>query len=370
MAAGSDALGHFGLTREALREPDRELRRGKRLRQEVALRRVAAELDEAIPDLGRLDALGDDAEAEVAAEVDRRADDPCVLLLAVHRHHEGAIDLDLVHRQLAQVRERRVAGAEVVHGEADAGVAQALEDLLRARRVGEHARLGELELEDARVEAVAIQQPRDLGRKLVVEDVPHRDVHGDRQVEALLAPARALLERLLDDEERERPDEAGVLCDGDEDVGRDEAALRVLPADERLDAAHRAVGEPRLRLGVEHALRPSRATVSPGRTTAERRRASSFSIRSPQWWPSVSLTSLKRSRSMSRTATPLPVRPQARSAWSSRSRKSERFGRPVRWSCSARRSFSSAWRRSLREAPATRRKMLPQRSKRPPPMKA
>src|SRR5256885_2148270 len=134
MAAGSDALGHFGLTREALREPDRELRRGKRLRQEVALRRVAAELDEAIPDPGGL------------------------------------------------------------------------------------------------------------------------DVHGDRQVEALLAPARALLERLLDDEERERPDEAGVLCDGDEDVGRDEAALRLLPADERLDAAHRAVGEPRLRLVVEHEL--------------------------------------------------------------------------------------------------------------------
>src|SRR5438105_2286001 len=49
---------------------------------------------------------------------------------------------------------------------------------------------------------------------------------------------------------------------------------------------------------------PRRATVSVGRTTAERRRASSFSIRSPQWWPSVSLTSLKRSRSMSRTATP------------------------------------------------------------------
>src|SRR5205085_10546589 len=70
-----------------------------RLREVVALRGVAAELDEAIPDLCRLDVLGDDAQAEVAAEVDRRADDARVLLL-LHRHHERAVDLDLVDREL------------------------------------------------------------------------------------------------------------------------------------------------------------------------------------------------------------------------------------------------------------------------------
>ena len=54
---------------------------------------------------------------------------------------------------------------------------------------------------------------------------------------------------------------------------------------------------------------------------------------SPLWWPSVSLISLNRSRSISRTAVVSAVRRARAIACSRRSWKSSRFGRPVRLSC-------------------------------------
>ena len=74
---------------------------------------------------------------------------------------------------------------------------------------------------------------------------------------------------------------------------------------------------------------PRRATVSPGRTQRHRRRANSCSRRSPTWWPSVSLTSLKRSRSSSRRPVGRPSRSVARTASSSRSCSRTRLARPV-----------------------------------------
>ena len=95
---------------------------------------------------------------------------------------------------------------------------------------------------------------------------------------------------------------------------------------------------------------PRRATVSPGRRADSSRRATAISSRSPTWWPSESLTSLKRSRSRNSTAAQVAGwrRWPRRIAWSRRSRNSTRLGSPVRSSCSAscwRRC--SAWRRSV-----------------------
>src|SRR5579884_3994449 len=68
----------------ALGEPAGELGRRHRGREEVPLGLVAAELGEPVPHGDRLDALGDDAEPEVAAELDRRADDHRVVVVALH----------------------------------------------------------------------------------------------------------------------------------------------------------------------------------------------------------------------------------------------------------------------------------------------
>ena len=84
---------------------------------------------------------------------------------------------------------------------------------------------------------------------------------------------------------------------------------------------------------------PNRDSVSPGRTARRSRSATTRSSSSPTWWPRLSLTTLKRSRSPKSTAT----RPRVRSAWSSAW---------SRWSSSRRRLASpvsgswNAWRAS------------------------
>src|SRR6185295_17665109 len=58
----------------------------------------------------------------------------------------------------------------------------------------------------------------------------------------------------LQDPEPERDDQAGLLGERDEVERRDEAALRVLPADERLEAVDRAGLQRDERLVVEREL--------------------------------------------------------------------------------------------------------------------
>src|SRR3954451_17334775 len=63
------------------------------------------------------DALGGDHQPELMPEVDRRADDDLVLRILAQCSHESPVDLQLVHRQLLEVGERLVAGAEVGDGD-------------------------------------------------------------------------------------------------------------------------------------------------------------------------------------------------------------------------------------------------------------
>ena len=55
-----------------------------------------------------------------------------VLRLLLHAVDEGAVDLDHVHREVAQLAERGEAGAEVVDRDADAVLVQRVQLDLRA----------------------------------------------------------------------------------------------------------------------------------------------------------------------------------------------------------------------------------------------
>ena len=92
---------------------------------------------------------------------------------------------------------------------------------------------------------------------------------------------------------------------------------------------------------------PSRARRSVSRSAAVSAALTLFSSSSPIRWPSVSLTFLKRSRSMNSTPTRRPLRFACAIACARRSCSSRRLGRPVSASrvamCCRR---SSAWIRS------------------------
>ena len=73
---------------------------------------------------------------------------------------------------------------------------------------------------------------------------------------------------------------------------------------------------------------PKRAGISWRRTAPRRRSVTASRRRSPAWWPRLSLTTLKRSRSMNSTATPRPLRSMRSSALCRRFIRSRRLGRP------------------------------------------
>ncbi len=89
---------------------------------------------------------------------------------------------------------------------------------------------------------------------------------------------------------------------------------------------------------------PSRPSASASRTTASSLAATARRSSSPTPWPSVSLTSLKLSRSMNSAATGVWLRRERAIICSTRSRIKVRFGRPVKASWVARNESSSSRR--------------------------
>ncbi len=122
--------------------------------EQVALRLLARLFPQEGELAGRLDALGQDRQAEAAAEAEHRAHDRRRLLARVDGAGEGGIDLDLVERKGAQVRQGRVAGAEIVHGDPHPHRLDPPQGRERPRQVADQRRLGDLELEAGGLEAV------------------------------------------------------------------------------------------------------------------------------------------------------------------------------------------------------------------------
>src|SRR6185312_965423 len=73
---------------------------------------------------GRFAGLGDGGQLQAAGEVDDGSDQGDLAVVAVVGGHQRPVDLEDVDGQVAEVRQRRVTGAEVVDGDADAIGAQ------------------------------------------------------------------------------------------------------------------------------------------------------------------------------------------------------------------------------------------------------
>src|SRR6185503_20616875 len=88
----------------------RDLADRPRLAEQIALRLVAAFDAQHVELLLGLDALGHGDHAYVGAELRHRADDGEAVFLLAELHDEGAVDLDLVEREAAQIAERGITG--------------------------------------------------------------------------------------------------------------------------------------------------------------------------------------------------------------------------------------------------------------------
>ena len=97
--------------------------------------------------------------------------------------------------------------------------------------------LGDLELEQAGREPGRPEGGCDRAYEVGLLELAGGDIDADDDAGAAEAlPAAGVVAGLLEDPTADLGDLAGFLGEGDEDVGADEAALRVVPAHERLHA--------------------------------------------------------------------------------------------------------------------------------------
>jgi hypothetical protein len=126
--------------------------------KQIALDQVAAPLVQG-RQLGHgLDALGDHFQPQAVGQPDDRLDDGDALPV-VQFIDKGAVDLQGIHGQPAQVGQGRIARAEIIHRHPHTHLAQLGQDARGVIQIAHQHRFGELEL-DARGRHAGLPVPR------------------------------------------------------------------------------------------------------------------------------------------------------------------------------------------------------------------
>ena len=203
-----------------------------------------------------LDTLADDAQLQGMGEADDGADDRVTLpaaLVVVEPSDERLVDLDRVDREAGQVRQRRVAGPEVVEGEGHAELVQRSDGLVRAVRLVEQRGLGELEAQPLGRQPGRRELVGDPSGEVLVAELVRREVDPHRRWLSA-GPGGGLPDRLRQHPVAQRADQPGLLRQWQEQRGGEQPAGRVLPSHECLHADDRSAREAHLRLVVQAQL--------------------------------------------------------------------------------------------------------------------
>ena len=187
-------------------------------------------------------------------ELDGRAHDRGAAGIRGHVGDEGAVDLELVDRQVAQVGEGAVAGAVVVDRDPQAEPAERLEDLAGTLRVDHDHALGDLELERAGRHAVLGEQPAIRSASDSSSRSDAERLTATLRSRPVRAPVRELPDGGLQHELGDGAHQPALLDDGQERVRVEQPAGGVLPAHERLRAEGGAGRDVDLRLVVQDEL--------------------------------------------------------------------------------------------------------------------
>src|SRR3569623_1321178 len=101
-------------------------------------------------------------EPEVVRESDGGTHDHRVFVVFGHIQYEGLVDLEFVHRQALEVGQRRIAGAEIIDGDAHAEAAQLLQHPHCMLRIGHHRAFGDFEFQPLGLGAAAVDHVQQL----------------------------------------------------------------------------------------------------------------------------------------------------------------------------------------------------------------
>jgi len=179
-------------------------------------------------------------------EGDDRADHLGAVALAVQSADERAIDLDRRRLQAMEIAQRRIPGAEIIQAPCDTDGAQPLQRRLGRRHVGDERAFGDLQLQAGRVQAGLAEDGLDAGRDIGIAEMTARDVdaHEPGGIAAeLRAPGRHAAARLGENQPVELSNHPGVFSDFDELGRAEQAARRMAPPRQRLEAGDPSGGE-------------------------------------------------------------------------------------------------------------------------------
>ena len=169
-----------------------------------------------------------------------------------------------MHGELAQVGERRVAGAEVVDGQFAADVAQGVHALDGGAFVAHDRVFGQLEQQSGGRQAPGLAGLGHLGGKARVVGGLGREVDADAEVDALGLPHHLLAQHGVDDELGELADHAAVVADGGDHGGADLQRVVARPADQRLGGVTLVGGQVDLRLEMHFQIVAEEVTAQGG----------------------------------------------------------------------------------------------------------
>ena len=162
--------------------------------------------------LDRFDAFGDDGEAQGLAHRNDRFGDRHVFGIMRNRVNEGTVDLERVDREALELRQRRVAGAEIVDGHAHAHGLDGAELLGRPSDIAHHHAFCDFELEQFRGHARILQHGDEVLQPIFVGELARRQV--DRHAhgrQARTQPGDILCTRSLQHPLADRNDQSRSL---------------------------------------------------------------------------------------------------------------------------------------------------------------
>ena len=133
--------------------------------------------------------FGDDLAVEVGGQLDHALDDAQIVGVYQHVAHKALIDLQGIHRQLAQVGQRGVAGAEIIQRKAHALMAAGAHDGTGLLHVGDGGAFQHLQLQPiGRQVRIARQLLAEELGKAGRQQVVGADIDTDVHIQPLFMP--------------------------------------------------------------------------------------------------------------------------------------------------------------------------------------
>ncbi len=174
-----------------------------------ALNDLTAVVDQPLILLVGLDALGNHLDIEHATQVNNAARDGQIPGRSQHAANEVPIKFQGVQIKIAQVRKGAVACTEIVQRHAHANVMQILQLLAAVHQIVNQRRLGDLDFQLPRFQAMQLHGALQLGRQIRQAELrrTHADAH-HQIVREYVAPALALGRTLFENPAAELVDQA------------------------------------------------------------------------------------------------------------------------------------------------------------------